>query len=154
MGNNTNPAEIYPSTTWELLPDNKFLKTGSTPLQQKGSNSVNISKANLPADKLQVESFSLTRGTMDITGSIDAPGDIYQQFLGDPGIVPSGAFSITTRVSASILSGGSGSEIVPRKLDFTASKSWTGSTSSAMGDGTPLNINPEHITVKAWKRLS
>ena len=155
MGNNTNPAEIYSGTTWELLPDNKFLKTGSTPLQQKGSNSVSISKANLPADKLQVESFSLTRGTMDIIGSISALDE-------DWGLVENpiaiGAFYAGTSRAGYIGTG------VPNRpssdLAFQASRSWTGSTSSAspyttnMGNGTPLTINPEHITIKAWKRLS
>lgn len=150
MWNNTNPAEIYASTTWELLPDNKFLKTGSTPLQQAGSNNISISKANLPTDKLQVESFSLTRGTMDITGQF-APsqwpgkeateGAFYRKAEGGQAIHPGIQYD-------GVLNG------------FQASRSWTGSTSSAspyttaMGDGTPISINPEHITVRAWKRLT
>lgn len=159
MYNTSNPAELYPSTTWELLPDNKFIKTGATPLQQNGSNSISISKANLPTDKLQVESFSLTRGTMDITGSVESAKDLYKQFLGDSGLTTKGALSITTFKSYEIASGGSSaSNDVPHKLDFQASRSWTGSTSpaspytTAMGNGTPITVNPEHITVKAWKR--
>ncbi|MCF2626271.1 hypothetical protein I6E17_08910 [Fusobacterium perfoetens] len=55
---------------------------------------------------------------------------------------------------------GAGAVIGGEKIEFQASRSWTGSTNSAspytaqMGSGTPLSINPEHITVKAWKRLS
>lgn len=153
MGNNTNPAEIYSGTTWELLPDNKFLKTGNTPLQQGGSNSIKIAKANLPTDKLQVESFNLTRGTMDITGTSTG---VY----GEPDqtvIIDSGAFYRINNGQTKTTPAGW------EKLGtfgFQASRSWTGSTSSAspytsaMGSGTAISINPEHITVKAWKRLS
>lgn len=150
MGNNTNPAEIYSGTTWELLPNDKFLKTGSTPLQQAGSNSISISKANLPADKLQVESFNLTRGTMDITGNFGWKNYGLHNYA-------DGAFKITGS-SSSTFQGLNGSS--PGSTDFQASRAWTGSTSSAspytsaMGNGTPLTINPEHITIKAWKRLS
>ena len=61
MYNNTNPAEIYSGTTWELLATDKYLKTTTgTPLSTGGSNSFAISKANLPAVKIQLESFSVT----------------------------------------------------------------------------------------------
>lgn len=143
--NSENPTNTYLGTTWELLPDNKFLKTGSTPLQQAGSNSIKIAKANLPAEKLQVESHSMTRGTMNITGS--CTGD---------------SASIISMSGCLVKGSGNGSDNNGRGQQnhwtFDASRSWTGSTSSAspytvtMGSGTPITVNPEHITVKAWKR--
>ena len=148
MGNSTNPAEIYNGTTWELLPNDKFLKTGSTPLTQAGSNSISVSKANLPAEKLQVEPFSLTRGTMDITGGfVGGSGNSYTH----------GAFLYEKTVpSREFITG----EQNDPYTSFVASRTWTGTTSSAspytsaMGSGTPISVNPEHITVKAWKRLT
>ena len=148
MGNSTNPAEIYNGTTWELLPNDKFLKTGSTPLTQAGSNSISVSKANLPAEKLQVEPFSLTRGTMDITGGfVGGSGNSYTH----------GAFLYEKTVpSREFITG----EQNDPYTSFVASRTWAGTTSSAspytsaMGSGTPISVNPEHITVKAWKRLS
>ena len=148
MYNNTNPAELYNGTTWELLPNDKFLKTGNTPLTQAGSNSVSILKTNLPTDKLQVEVHSMTRGTMNITGQFATEVEGYQ---------PSGAFYINGSVVNK--SGNLGGE-TDELIKFDASRAWTGSTSSAspytsaMGNGTPLTINPEHIIIKAWKRLS
>ena len=153
MYNTANPAELYAGTTWELLPDNKFLKTGSTPLQQAGSNSVKITKANLPAEKLQVESHSHTRGTMEITGSINSAGR--GAVFG--GI--SGAFNGSSGNYEVVGLGGTYPNQY-KNINFNASRTWSGSTSSAspyttaMGSGTPLSINPEHITIKAWKRLS
>ena len=153
MYNTSNPAELYASTTWELLSDNKFLKTGSTPLQVGGSNSVKITKANLPTDKLQVESHSMTRGSMEITGT-------YKWDTGIEGYSASGAFSIPSN-SWNKYGGHSDSAAgYTTTTNFNASKTWSGSTSSAspyttqMGSGTPLAINPEHITIKAWKRLT
>ena len=148
MYNTSNPAELYASTTWELLSDNKFLKTGSTPLQVGGSNSVKITKANLPTDKLQVESHSMTRGSMEITGT-------YKWDTGIEGYSASGAFSWNKYGGHSDSAAG-----YTTTTNFNASKTWSGSTSSAspyttqMGSGTPLAINPEHITIKAWKRLT
>lgn len=151
MYNSSNPAELYPGTTWELLPNDKFLKTGATPLQQGGSNSVKITKANLPAEKLQVESHSMTRGTMNITGKFVASK------LFDGEAVTSGALYNAGGSSNMAIHGeNSGS----RGIGFDASRSWAGSTSAAspytttMGSGTALTINPAHITLKAWKRLS
>ena len=153
MYNTSNPAELYPNTTWELLPDNKFLKTGSTPLQQSGSNSIKIAKANLPTDKLQVESHSMTRGTMDIVGSFRNSG------------AGNGFESLTGAFHGNSFNGGTmqNGSVYPnlyKVVNFTASKTWGGSTSSAspytttMGSGTPISINPEHITIKVWKRLT
>ena len=70
----------------------------------------------------------------------------------------SGAFSKVSTRQAS----GSGHDnvYVDGNFDFTASKSWTGSTSSAspyttaLGNSTPLTIEPSYITLKFWKRLS
>ncbi len=150
MYNTSNPAELYPNTTWELLPNNKFLKTGTTPLQVGGSNSIKIAKTNLPTDKLQVESHSMTRGNMEITGNLRLDG------AEGGSSSASGAFTKTTFNSFG--RGHNSGDAVA--ISFTASRSWSGSTSSAspytsaMGSGTPLSINPEHITIKAWKRLS
>ena len=146
----TNPTTTYLGTTWEELPQNKFLKTGSTPLQQAGSNSVKISKANLPTDKLQVESHSMTRGTMNITGYIN-----YVAHDLDYGMNSGGAFRNSRKGT-----GNAGGRGPCNAVTFDASRNWTGSTSSsspyttAMGSGIAITINPEHIIIKAWKRLS
>lgn len=156
MYNTSNPAELYARTTWELLPNNKFLKTGSTPLQQTGSNSIKIAKANLPADKLQVESHSMTRGNMEISGYFRTGTRKYDEVSDNTG----GAFRLTRTGSQQHVFQGGPNGYSYMDFDFYASRNWTGSTSSAspyttaMGSGTPLTINPEHITIRAWKRLS
>lgn len=147
----TNPATSYLGTTWELLPNDLFIKTGNTPLQQAGSNSIKLSKANLPAEKLQVDSFSLGKGTQEITGDIQglAHGAI-------TGAGASGAFSqYSSEGVGNAVGGGS-----LNGFSFKASRTWSGVSTPAspytenLGEGTPLTINPTHITLKAWKRLS
>ncbi len=151
----TNPATDFLGTTWQELPQNKFLKTGSTPLQQAGTNSIKIAKANLPTDKLQITSLSMTRGTMEITGKVSGFGATAGGYFSGA----SGAFYVDSQhraatVTDAYFNGGSYSAYL------SASRSWTGSTSSAspyttaMGSGTAISINPEHITVRAWKRLT
>ena len=153
MYNTSNPAELYVGTTWELLPADKYLKTGNTPLQQGGSNSFTISKANLPAMKLQVESHSMTRGTMEITGTLQG---VYGEGW-ESSNSPTGAFYHYENGSAKY-----NMEAWQKQgtFAFKASRSWSGSTSSAspyttaMGNGTAISINPSYITVRAWKRLT
>ena len=60
MWNNTNPAELFSGTTWELLTAGKYIQSGSTALQTGGNNSVNIRKEHLPNIALKVNTFSLT----------------------------------------------------------------------------------------------
>lgn len=144
MYNSTNPAELYAGTTWEELPADKFLKTGATPLQQAGSNSVKIAKDNLPAEKLQVESFSISinKPTYTLRGSLGG-GEIKNSY----GLLSDGRNRIEQTLN--------NSTNVSRTLDINASTSGTASPyTSAMGSGTALTINPAHITVKAWKRLT
>lgn len=133
MYNTSNPAELYPSTTWELLPSDKFLKTGNTPLTQAGSNSVSISKANLPAEKIQVETVSISIAPHSHTVNVGMRSG-YQDRYGNTAGYVGGSGAKTNEVSAK------GNDIAP----YTQN----------LGSGTPLTINPEHITVKAWKRLS
>ena len=152
----SNPTTTYLGTTWEELPQNKFLKTGSTPLQQAGSNSIKISKANLPTDKLQVESHSMTRGSMDISGYFRTGARKYDSVGDNTG----GAFALASNGAIVHVYKGGINSYTHSDFNFYASRSWTGSTSSAspyttaMGSGTPISINPEHITLRAWKRLS
>ena len=71
--NSTNPSSIFLGTTWQKI-EGKFLMGTSGSGASKatgGSNSRTIVQANLPNIKLAVDSFSLSRGTQNITGSAD-----------------------------------------------------------------------------------
>ena len=153
MWNNTNPAELYNGTTWELLTAGKYIQTGSTPLSTGGNNSISITKANLPNIKLKVDSFNLTRGIMDITGSWSGGCNGYTASFNT-----SGAFYRLSASRANRKADSNGDD--SNYLGFQASRNWTGSTSSAspstesIGSGTALSIQPAYITLKFWKRLS
>ena len=156
MYNNTNPAELYSGTTWELIASDKYLKTTTgTPLSSGGSNSFSIQKANLPAIKVQLDNFSLTRGTMNITG------EFYTMYENDTRIenYSTGAFksSASTKLRTEP-SEAPGPNCILNNFD--ASRSWTGNTGTAspytqnLGNGTAITVNPTYITIRAWKRLS
>ena len=149
---------MYPSTTWELLTSDKYIRTGSTALQQGGSNSITIQKINLPNTKLQVETFSLTRGTMNIIGHVGMVGSgdaaLYMGTSGALVKTPAKKELQIMHAAGGNLSGqGSG-------FDLDASRNWSGSTSSAspytsaLGNGTAITIQPSYITLKFWKRLT
>ena len=116
-------------------PQNKFLKTGATPLQQSGSNSIKLAKTNLPAEKLQVESFKFSASPHN---------------HGIPNVEKSGLSGRRGAISGGNTYGIDTTTITSTNLTSSSVSPYT----TAMGSGTPLTINPEHITVKAWKRLS
>lgn len=147
---NSNPATLFLGTTWEKI-EGKFLLGSSSSYalgSTGGSATTTLIKANLPAEKLQLDSFSLGRGTQEITG------DFYtSNYIGYAG---SGAFYR----KQSGLGGHGGDSSSGNKIGFQASKSWTGMSTSAapyttnMGDGTPFNNMPPYIVINIWKRLS
>lgn len=134
MYNNTNPAELYSGTTWELITSSKYIQSGNTPLQTGGSNSVTIAKANLPNIKLKIDSHSHTQ-----------PAHTH------------GAINYTPYYNAS---GGGGKHNISDSLQYTTSSAGGENTGSsapyteALGSGTALNIQPAYITLKFWKRLT
>ena len=139
-------------TTWEKIEGRFLLSTSGSNAsgQTGGSNTVTISKANLPAVKVQVDSFSLGKGTQEITGQFTAAQHRR--------LISTGAFSTVAQFSSGFDGAGNYNDI--KTIDFQASRTWTGmSTSaspytSALGSGTPLDIMPAYYTVHIWKRLS
>ena len=139
MWNTSNPAELYSGTTWELLATDKYLKTTTgTPLSSGGSNSFTIQKTNLPATKLQVESFSLTNTahTHQVTQFISR--DNLGSYVGLGGGGWTAYFNAKNNTSSA---GGQNTG--------TASPS-----TEILGNGTSISVNPTYITIRAWKRLT
>ena len=151
--NSTNPSSVFLGTTWQKI-EGKFLMgtSGSGASKQTGgSNSKTIAQANLPAVKIQLNSFSLSRGTMDIKGQFYTGG------VNRIGVFnPNGAFSTLK----SRQSGSSGQDNWADVYDFTASRNWTGTTNTAqpqtvnLGSGQALDITPSYYTVHMWLRLT
>ena len=134
---NKNPAELYPSTTWELLVSDRYIRTGTTALSTGGSNSVSIVKANLPNIKLKIDSHVHTQ--------------------------PAHSHLVTNKATPE--SGGdnpwaSGSNVTEKSGTWNTSSGGgvnTGSSApytEALGSGTALSIQPSYITLKFWKRLT
>ena len=148
-----HPAVKWVGTTWEKIEGRFLLATSGSNAsgQVGGSNTKTISKANLPNVKLQVDSFSLGRGTQEITGQID-----YDR---TPVKAASGAFVASYNGQNVVHSGTDPYKYYDRTV-FTASRTWTGMSTSAspytssLGSGTPLDITPAYYTVHVWKRLS
>ena len=144
MWNNTNPAELFSGTTWELITSGKYIQSGSTPLQTGGSNSVTISKTNLPNIKLKVDSFSLTTQphthNLHVMGCTNQGANIHQNAVHTDNEYHG---QVDLRTDWNYAKSGGGAN--------------TGSASpstESLGSGTALSIQPEYITLKFWKRLS
>ena len=141
-------------TTWEKIEGKFLLSTSGSggSGQLGGSNTKTITQANLPNIKLQVDSFSLGRGTQEITGEFSEGGSLS---IGTAG------YSNGALYSKTLLRGGYKGDSSGRySIGFQASRSWTGMSTSAspytssLGSGTPLDITPAYYTVHIWKRLS
>ena len=139
MWNNTNPAELFSGTTWELITAGKYIQSGSTALQTGGSNSVSISKTNLPAISLRVNSFSVTTQAHKHTLKSQGVGAGWKQEANALAGVESNSYASNTGTT---FSGGG-------QNTGTASPS-----TETLGSGTALSIQPAYITLKFWKRLS
>ena len=139
MWNNTNPAELFSGTTWELITAGKYIQSGSTALQTGGSNSINIQKTNLPSIKLKVDSFSLVTQPHTHTERV-------RQAATEPGTNPVGYRNVQSQTvyDTNVQTGSGGGQNTG-----TASPS-----TEILGSGTALSIQPQYITLKFWKRLS
>ena len=133
----TNPAIRFLGTTWEKIEGRFLLATSSSGAsgQTGGSNTVTISKVNLPNVKLQVDSFALTTQPHTHTASTRDQG------------------GSTGRFSSAYTSGGTARNV---SVDNGGGEN-TGTASpytNSLGSGTPLDITPAYYTVHVWKRLT
>ena len=104
-----------------------------------GSNSISISKANLPAIKIQLESFSVT--TQPHTHkTIDKNYGWIEYLTGSGG----GAGWLTSKTSPHIFTAQGGGANTGTANPYTQN----------LGSGTAISINPTYITLKFWKRLT
>lgn len=143
MWNNTNPAELFSGTTWELITSGKYIQSGSTALSTGGSNSVAISKANLPNVKLKIDTVSATLPAHKHTArmSLGSGSNIDSMFANYGG---TGGNNQTTLGSGIINTGAGGS----------GNTGTISPNTEILGSGTALSIQPSYITLKFWKRLS
>lgn len=114
-----------------------------------GSNSKTIAQANLPNVKLTVNSFSLSRGTQNITGNLKTSTDGKVSYAG--------SFYESSDTSTTYIFAATSTT---KYVKFDASKSWTGSTNSvspqtsALGSGSALDVTPAYYTCHMWLRLT
>lgn len=147
-----NPAELWLGTAWEKI-QGRFLYATSHDenagvLMTGGNSTVTLTKDNLPNVKIQVEPFSLSRGSMNITGKLGSPTK--------EGVsLGTGAFRVIFDSNSGRAASGGGGQV---QWDFDASRTWTGTTSTAspytqsLGNSTPIDIMPPYINVHMWRR--
>lgn len=144
MWNETNPTSLYLGTTWELISAGKYVKTGDRALQTGGSNSIVLSKDNLPNTKVSIDTFSVTVSPhYHNEGHAcweDDPNAFGKDWTGGAGALQHRETTKTLRYRTSTAGGGSTSTASPQ--------------TSALGNGTAITIQPEFITLKFWKRTS
>ena len=156
--NSTNPSSVFLGTTWQKIEGRFLLGTSGSGASKVtgGSNSKTITQANLPAVKIQLNSFSLSRGTMEITGAVKTTYGTNNGFFN----TAEGAFSVANSTGYGIGGSNAWAGTHYKSFDFNASKTWTGTTNTAqpqtvnLGSGSALDITPSYYTVHMWLRLT
>ena len=142
--NNTNPATLFGFGTWEQIEGRMILGvSGSHPVYQTGGEETHTLTQN------ETPAHTHTRGTMEISGGFTVDDRVY---WGEAGAnAPYGVFGrsgIMNMYDATSTSGGTGGI-----LDFYASRTWTGATSSVGGNGAHNNM-PPYYAAYIWRRTA
>ena len=167
--NTFNPNTAWAGTTWQKITDGRVLIAGGgdyTVGSNYGEKTHKVTIAEMPVHNHTASAASNgdhthTRGTMDITGGVNgAIPNTAGTFE-----YPYGAFTISNTGKNNIGSVGGYYSYVGRTLQFTASRSWSGETSSNgahdhtitvgnSGSGTPMNIVQPSKAVARWLRTA
>lgn len=154
--NSTNPSTII-GGTWTQIKDCFLMAAGTT--YAAGSSGGAASHTHTTGDHTltvaQTPVHTHTRGTMNITGGFKVdPGTGWCRVQG------TGAFT-SGYATGPWMTGGSSGDTINCGMNFDASQSWTGATSSVGGGaahnhgntGSTSNI-PPYQTIYMWKRTA
>jgi hypothetical protein len=165
----TSPATLF-GGTWVRVENRMILASGSsyTAGSTGGSATKTLSIENMPTHSHSCSStgnHTHTRGNMEITGTIVNSGGALNQAFGETyqsSTSISGAFTGRWKTQAPTADG-EGTSSMLAGFDFTASRSWSGATSSNgnhqhtignNGSGTAFDIMPPYIVAYVWRRTA
>ena len=148
--NPTDPGTLF-GGAWQAIENTFLVAQGSSFSAGSTGGKINYTAADMPA-------HNHTRGTMNITGGLTARTAEWQSaYVYNSFERPSGAFTSTTfdvgSESASIYWVHATSNKLESSLNFDASRSWSGSTSTS-GTNTTVTIMPPYMAVYMWQRIS
>lgn len=165
-----NPSLILGFGSWERIENRMLIGAGDqyTVGSEGGSSDVTLTVNNLPshnhtASTNDVGAHTHTRGTMDITGTFSLSKQLNANFNLT---TATGAFSSLGQYGASNSIRNTADNATSQALaGFTASKSWTGATSSNgshthtvtinnTGSGSAIKTISPYLAVFIWRRIA
>ena len=163
----TSPATLF-GGTWVQVKDRMILAVGDTYNSAGltgGSATTKLVVNNIPSHNHScgtAGNHSHTRGSMNITGYIDASPDDNEALTNADDFSTGGALSISKRVT-NRTGGDSAGNVGYNRIDFNGASGWTGSTSTNgnhahtignTGSGTAFNTISPYITAYVWRRTA
>nr|WP_272693698.1 phage tail protein [Providencia sp. PROV039] len=169
---NKNPNTLFPGTKWQYIGENKTIRlaaaSGANVLTTGGSDTVKISKANLPAEGFSFSGTTASggahthsRGTMNIIGEFAMNGE------GNKPDNKSGWATGAFRKNLTGLKSHRDQSDGGISYTFDASRSWTGETSQSgghthtftgntgnLGSGANLDVKNAFVMLMGWYRVS
>lgn len=147
LANTTNPATLWLGTTWQEITDafTKSVSSNENVGQYAGSHTVTLTKDNLPAASLKINSFSMSINPHK--------HKIYGYAFGE---IPNKYGINDNRTDGAFQTGPTNCNAMDKVCE-TAGGGNTGTASPVtenMGTGKAIDIKPRHYLVKKWQRLT
>ncbi|WP_440530995.1 phage baseplate protein [Serratia marcescens] len=157
LAQNRNPNELFPGTTWIYLGENKTIRIGKSDGSDVGttggSDTINITRANLPQSVLNVSGSTSEQPAQTLKAKM-AGRHTHQGGMRGPGPQYSSTISGTDNDGEHTLNWTSENGDHEHDVDMPAHAHTVWGQTEALGQGQEISIVESHIKLMGWYRIA